>query len=235
MQNQQGHDIDQDDPDRTESLPVLDDAAVDPDVADDAVPLPPDDHLAGAFSALKSELEALRASADIERARADRLAQEQVFLREELTARDELIAQLRGALAARHAQLPVEDPRRWEADLAQRRASTASVDAAPGAARWELVRLDLGETPATVLGSRTRLGRATGCELHIDSPSVSRYHALVVVDADGAVIEDLNSTNGIYVNGRKIMRERLRDGDSVTVGEAKFRVSGGVATGAKAP
>jgi chromosome segregation ATPase len=99
-----------------------------------------------------------------------------------------------------------------------------SATAAP-AADWsaELIRID-GERPVThVLSRRTRIGRAAGCELQIDSGSVSRHHALVVVGPREAVIEDLNSTNGVLVNGRKVTRQLLSDGDAVTIGEIQFR------------
>jgi chromosome segregation ATPase len=87
----------------------------------------------------------------------------------------------------------------------------------------ELIRLD-GDRPVThLLGRRTRIGRAPTCEMHIDSSSVSRHHALVLVGSREVIIEDLNSTNGVIVNGRKISRQLLRDGDAVTIGEVQFR------------
>jgi chromosome segregation ATPase len=97
--------------------------------------------------------------------------------------------------------------------------------AAEPAGDWsaELIRID-GERPvAHVLSRRTRIGRATGCELQIDSGSVSRHHALVLVGPREAVIEDLNSTNGVLVNGRKVARHTLSDGDAITIGETQFR------------
>jgi chromosome segregation ATPase len=98
--------------------------------------------------------------------------------------------------------------------------------AAPEAAEErsaELIRTD-GESPvAHVLARRTRIGRAAGCELQIDSSSVSRHHALLLVGPRETVIEDLNSTNGVLVNGRKVTRQVLNDGDSLTFGETKFR------------
>ncbi len=87
----------------------------------------------------------------------------------------------------------------------------------------ELIRLD-GENPIShVLARRTRIGRAAGCELQIDSSSVSRHHALLLVGPRETVIEDLNSTNGVLVNGRKVTRQVLTDGDSLTIGETQFR------------
>jgi chromosome segregation ATPase len=93
------------------------------------------------------------------------------------------------------------------------------------AADWsaELIRID-GDHPVThVLSRRTRIGRAAGCELQIDSGSVSRHHALVLVGPRETLIEDLNSTNGVFVNGRKVSRQSLSDGDAVTIGETQFR------------
>ncbi len=87
----------------------------------------------------------------------------------------------------------------------------------------ELIRIDGGQSVTYALSRRTRIGRANGCELQIDSSSVSRHHALVVVGAREAVIEDLNSTNGVLVNGRKVTRQPLADGDAVTIGEVQFR------------
>jgi chromosome segregation ATPase len=97
--------------------------------------------------------------------------------------------------------------------------------AAAAAADWsaELIQID-GERPVThVLSRRTRIGRATGCEVQIDSTSVSRHHALVLVGPRDCIIEDLNSTNGVLVNGRKVTRQMLSDGDAVTIGEIHFR------------
>ncbi len=104
-------------------------------------------------------------------------------------------------------------------------ASLGTGAAAGPATDWsaELIRID-GERPVThVLSRRTRIGRAAGCELQIDSGSVSRHHALVVVGPREAIIEDLNSTNGVLVNGRKVSRQPLSDGDAVTIGEVQFR------------
>jgi chromosome segregation ATPase len=102
--------------------------------------------------------------------------------------------------------------------------SGASAAPAPAEERSaELIRTD-GESPvAHVLARRTRIGRAAGCELQIDSSSVSRHHALLLVGPRETVIEDLNSTNGVLVNGRKVTRQVLNDGDSLTFGETKFR------------
>ena len=87
----------------------------------------------------------------------------------------------------------------------------------------ELIRIDGDRSITHSLGRRTRIGRAPGCELHIDSSSVSRHHALILAGTREAIIEDLNSTNGVILNGRKVTRQVLNDGDIVTIGEIQFR------------
>jgi len=87
----------------------------------------------------------------------------------------------------------------------------------------ELVRIDGGRSSSHVLGRRTRIGRGAGCELQVESSSVSRHHALVVVGPRDTIVEDLNSTNGVILNGRKITRAFLTDGDVLIVGEVQFR------------
>jgi chromosome segregation ATPase len=98
----------------------------------------------------------------------------------------------------------------------------ASGSAAP---EWspELIRIDGDRSSSHTLGRRTRIGRAPGCELYIDSSSVSRHHALILAGTREAIIEDLNSTNGVIVNGRKVTRQVLSDGDILTIGEIQFR------------
>src|SRR6202034_427649 len=98
-------------------------------------------------------------------------------------------------------------------------AGTTGAGALPGpVADWsaELIRIDNGQPVTHVLARRTRIGRAAGCELQIDSSSVSRHHALVLVGPRETIIEDLNSTNGVLINGRKVSRQLLNDGDAIT-------------------
>jgi chromosome segregation ATPase len=107
------------------------------------------------------------------------------------------------------------------------RLGSVAASAANGssALEWspELVRIDGDESIHHALGRRTRIGRAPGCELHVDSSSVSRHHALILLGMREAIIEDLNSTNGVILNGRKVTRQVLNDGDVLTIGESQFR------------
>ena len=70
---------------------------------------------------------------------------------------------------------------------------------------------------------RTTLGRRPYNDIVIDNLAVSGEHAAIQM-ADGQVfLEDLNSTNGTYVNGKAIKKQLLQDGDSVEVGKYKIK------------
>ena len=65
---------------------------------------------------------------------------------------------------------------------------------------------------------RVIIGRSPDNEIYIKSKFVSRHHAQLVSDETGCVIEDLNSTNGVFVGDRQVKKYRLRDGDVVSLG-----------------
>jgi pSer/pThr/pTyr-binding forkhead associated (FHA) protein len=66
---------------------------------------------------------------------------------------------------------------------------------------------------------RLVIGRTAENDLQIDSKFISRHHCQIVTQVDSCVIEDLNSTNGIYVQSKRVRRHNLNDGDIVTVGQ----------------
>ena len=64
------------------------------------------------------------------------------------------------------------------------------------------------------------IGRSTTNDLQIDSRYVSSHHAQIITNADGkSLLEDLNSTNGLFVGKRKIRRHRLAPGDIIGLGQ----------------
>lgn len=87
-----------------------------------------------------------------------------------------------------------------------------------------------------VLGEgRTLIGRDPDCAIWIDAPELSRRHACIRLMTDGpattAMIEDLGSTNGTLVEGRRVTEPMtLEDGDVIRIGDAKltFRSSASV-------
>jgi len=62
------------------------------------------------------------------------------------------------------------------------------------------------------------IGRLPDNMVVVDHPSVSSHHACVFVDGEQCIVEDLQSTNGTFVNGKRVTRRTLRNGDVVGVG-----------------
>lgn len=74
-------------------------------------------------------------------------------------------------------------------------------------------------------GSSKTVGRTAAADFILDAALVSRLHCRLTADrSDQLVVEDLGSTNGTLVNGRKLDRSVLRSGDVLTVGRVEFDV-----------
>jgi len=69
------------------------------------------------------------------------------------------------------------------------------------------------------------IGRAPGNDISLDVDGVSRYHLRIVVDNGQVIVEDLESTNGIFVGAEKVSKAVLKKGDKVTLGEIVLSVS----------
>ncbi|MDH3305680.1 MAG: AAA family ATPase [Gammaproteobacteria bacterium] len=65
---------------------------------------------------------------------------------------------------------------------------------------------------------RVIVGRSPDNEIYVKSKFVSRHHAQLVSDANGCIIEDLNSTNGLFLGAKQIKKYHLRDGDVISMG-----------------
>jgi type II secretory pathway predicted ATPase ExeA len=63
------------------------------------------------------------------------------------------------------------------------------------------------------------IGRTPDNDLQIDSKYISRHHAQIITSVNSSVLEDLNSTNGIYVRAKRVRRRMLNDGDVVQIGQ----------------
>lgn len=72
-------------------------------------------------------------------------------------------------------------------------------------------------------GSRLVVGRDRDVDVLLDEDAVSRRHALVTCGDDGVVLEDLDSTNGTYINGKPVSKVRLGQGDLVKIGGTIFK------------
>ena len=69
---------------------------------------------------------------------------------------------------------------------------------------------------------RLIIGRTAGADLTIHSKVVSRHHAQIVTDFQQSLLEDLNSTNGVFVGSQQVRCHQLNDGDVITVGRHKI-------------
>lgn len=70
---------------------------------------------------------------------------------------------------------------------------------------------------------RTTIGRKPHNDIQLDDPTVSGQHAAILM-LQNAYVEDLNSTNGVILNGKKVTRRQLNHGDMIKIGrhELKF-------------
>ena len=73
------------------------------------------------------------------------------------------------------------------------------------------------------LNGTVRVGRSDESDVALSDPSVSRAHAIIETEGDSPSVRDLGSTNGTFVNGRRVKREALRDGDDVRFGNTRMR------------
>jgi pSer/pThr/pTyr-binding forkhead associated (FHA) protein len=66
------------------------------------------------------------------------------------------------------------------------------------------------------------LGRSRECDIQVEDPNVSRRHAELRQEGSSYWIVDLDSTNGVEVNGRRVKRAKLESGDAFTVGATEI-------------
>jgi len=69
----------------------------------------------------------------------------------------------------------------------------------------------------------TSIGRSDECDIVIESPYVSARHALIKKRGKRFYIEDLNSTNGTFVNGKRVRIARIKNGDVITLGDVDLK------------
>jgi len=70
---------------------------------------------------------------------------------------------------------------------------------------------------------RYTLGRLPDNDVRVDNAAVSGHHALIINILNDSFLEDLNSTNGTYVNGKLIKKHALQHGDVITIGHHHLR------------
>lgn len=127
-----------------------------------------------------------------------------------------LVAEVRNALGDQERQI-VRTAQRFGYAL------TAPVARDEKSSRYRLV---LGHHVVALKEGKNLIGRDPEAEIHIDSSSVSRHHAVITVNEEVVEIDDLGSKNGTHIGGRRLeTAARLQDGDEILLGRvhALFR------------
>lgn len=89
--------------------------------------------------------------------------------------------------------------------------------------------LSLTDGPSILIDKPILLfGRHTECDVQLNSKKVSRRHCCIAQVNDYLVIRDLGSTNGVKINGRRVVEGKLVPGDEVTIGNFRYQVCGDV-------
>ena len=71
----------------------------------------------------------------------------------------------------------------------------------------------------------TVVGRAPECVLHLDESGLSRQHARLIPSGDGVQVEDMGSTNGTFINGKRVQRGLAAPGDEIGFDTLRFRLT----------
>lgn len=179
------------------------------------------------LNALGRELAEARADAENVRAQLHVLEEQLAERDQETDLHKERIAQLQRQLDAQ-----LDDLR----ELAQQHGDGSDDPAAPDAANGKDMNAMLvcltSEQPQeyTIAKPVMTIGRGGQCDIQILTHFVSREHARLLAGPDGIAIEDLGSTNGVFVNSVRVARQPLHHGDWITIGETQFRFLNGART-----
>lgn len=69
------------------------------------------------------------------------------------------------------------------------------------------------------------IGRSVECGLRIDAPGLSRHHARLMPTENGVQVEDLGSSNGSFINGKRVLRGEAHVGDELAFDTLRFRLA----------
>jgi pSer/pThr/pTyr-binding forkhead associated (FHA) protein len=74
-------------------------------------------------------------------------------------------------------------------------------------------------------GSINTIGRSAGAQFIVEAPLVSRLHCQLTATDETLQVKDLGSTNGTFVNGKRVKTAELKDGDRLSVGRLELTIS----------
>jgi pSer/pThr/pTyr-binding forkhead associated (FHA) protein len=93
---------------------------------------------------------------------------------------------------------------------------------------WILKSADEATEPITfriLPGNIKTIGRSSGAQFIVDAALVSRLHCRLSAGATELQVDDLDSTNGTFVNGQRVKRSSLKEGDRLGVGRVELVIS----------
>jgi hypothetical protein len=91
--------------------------------------------------------------------------------------------------------------------------------------KGSIVMLEYGKDSVALASGETVVGRALGCGVRFNEPSVSRRHLLIALEGDRITVEDLGSANGTLVDGQPLVEPRqLRGGEEIAIGQRRIRL-----------
>jgi hypothetical protein len=170
----------------------------------------------------RRDVAALRGELEESRAAATRFERTIIDKDRALEARDARIASLQEEIKQRAGdleRLSSIDFSRPEVPANGRQIPSGDRAAAPA-----LVCLTGDAPKRVVLTDRSlTIGRGPHCDLQILTHFVSREHARISLVSGHALIEDIGSRNGVFVNSVRIDRQELQHGDLITIGDTQFR------------
>jgi hypothetical protein len=222
---------------RVQGAPVGPESPTGPHPAIPARPAPAADSPRAGFPGAGAPAAASSAAASPEPpapAAVSRFADEREADQHEAAAREAVARAIEAhAAEAREAAAPAADahdasapepPAAARAAAAQREPVNERGAAQRGAAGEPVGKLLVATEGRTVQEVPLRIGRlivgrTPDNDVHIDSRFVSRHHCQITTTANSCVIEDLNSTNGVYVKSARVRRHYLNDGDVVLIGK----------------
>lgn len=75
-----------------------------------------------------------------------------------------------------------------------------------------------------LLAGEYRIGRSADNDISIGNPTVSSHHARIYTYLNAAYIEDLNSSNGTWINGKRVQKHTIHPGDEIKLGQQLIQI-----------
>lgn len=116
----------------------------------------------------------------------------------------------------------IERYRKRETEVSGTGDTSPNLEPLPSPAFFDILFRDQELAKFELPLGRTIIGRAADNDLQISSKFISKHHAQISTKADGCTLEDLNSTNGVFIESRKVKHHLLVDGDVIQLGEHKL-------------